>query len=70
MDRFDGYSLGKKVVTPSSRAEETNTGVILREGKVLLGSGAGSVTEQERSDLEKVPGFLHFHEALELRTLK
>jgi hypothetical protein len=55
---------------PSSRAEETNTGVILREGKVLLGSGAGSVTEQERSDLEKVPGFLHFHEALELRTLK
>ena len=58
MDRFDGYSLGKKVVMPSSRAEETNTGVILREGKVLLGSGAGSVTEQGRSHLEKAPGSL------------
>ena len=70
MDRFDGYSLGKKVVMPSSRAEETNTGVILREGKVLRGSGAGSVTEQERSYLEKVTGSLHLREALELRTLK
>ncbi|MEJ6648540.1 MAG: hypothetical protein QNL24_14590 [Akkermansiaceae bacterium] len=55
---------------PSSRAEETNTGVILREGKVLRGSGAGSVTEQERSYLEKVTGSLHLREALELRTLK
>ena len=35
MDRFDGYALGKKVVMPSSGAEETNTGVVLGEGAKL-----------------------------------
>ncbi|MDA7931268.1 hypothetical protein N9B34_03385 [Akkermansiaceae bacterium] len=45
-------------VIPSSRIEETHAGVILREGKAVRGSGAGSVTEQGRSHLEKAPGSL------------
>jgi len=44
--------------------------MILREGKALRGSGAATVTEQERSHLAKAPGSLHLREALELRTLK
>ena len=55
---------------PSSRTEETHARVVLREAKALRGSGAGSVTEQERSHPKKAAGSLHLREALELRALK
>ena len=55
---------------PSSRTEETHARVVLREAKALRGSGAGSVTDQERSHPKKAAGSLHLREALELRALK